>query len=639
MRVSRVLLLFALSLLLDSTAQAERSRPNVLLILADDLGYADLGCYGGEIQTPNVDQLAEQGLQFTHFRATSMCTTSRIALLAGMPFHAAGQETYAHSVPLPMLMRKAGYRTMMVGKWHAGTPTPQSRLMFDRSFGFLGGMTDSFAGGKDWFLDAEPFTDFGEDFYATTAFVDRSVEFMQEAMEKQQPFFMYVAFNAPHHPCQAPQKTVEKYRETFQDGYASVRNLRYQRQVQAGLVSDQWAIAESEQEVKRWEELPNHRRQIENDRMAAYAAAVDEVDQGVGRMLEFLKQAGIEQNTLVVFLSDNGGDYGNGGLHCDERQIPWRAGSNPSSSNGWATVKNTPFRYYKHACHEGGIAVPMIVRWPDGIGSRAGKVVRAPCHITDLYPTLLQLARADYPTAHRGHPVRPLTGSSLHPFLTEKGEKKSKPVFCWYRFSRAWIEDEWKVVSLYNGPWQLFDLSSDRGETKDLAKQHPKRLAAYIAKWNEFAKASDVPMSPPEADQKHWGWHRLQMVLPNLVSLSPASGTISETNGRELRLKFSKTVDFSKTDGKKIRLFEVSNERIPVWETDPSESHPCQDLQEIVFADLPALKPDQHYFVMADAGWCKIGGLPAGPLNDGAFWWRFRTPEVTAKSDSTTQKD
>ncbi len=335
--------------------------------MADDLGYADIGCFGSEIQTPSIDRLASEGLQFSRFRATPMCVTSRIALMSGMPMHRAGRHSYTHSIPLAQLLKTAGYRTMMTGKWHGGSPDPRSRELFDRSFGFLGGATDSFTGGKDWFLDDKPFDGFTDDFYSTRAFADRSIEFMKQAVSKQQPFFMYVAFNAPHHPCQAPKRTVDKYSQTYRRGYEVLRKKRRQKQVALGLVDPDWRIAPLGNEVRRWNELTEHRRKVEAGRMAAYAAAVDEVDQSVGRMLDYLKEAGIEHNTLVIFLSDNGGDYSNGSMTTDEKQIPWEPGTNPSSSNGWASVKCTPFRYYKHSCHEGGIATPMVIRWPAGV--------------------------------------------------------------------------------------------------------------------------------------------------------------------------------------------------------------------------------------------------------------------------------
>lgn len=608
------------------------SRPNILLIMADDLGYSDLGCYGGEIDTPHIDKLANDGVRFSTFRATPMCTTSRIALLSGMPFHRAGQENYSHSVPLPILLQKAGYRTMMTGKWHAGKPDPRSRELFDRSFGFLGGMTDCFIGGSDWFLDSDPYRDFSRGFYATRAFADRSIEFMRESLEQNKPFFMYVAFNAPHHPCQAPQATVSKYRSKYRLGYAETRRQRYRRQVHLGLVNASWPQSSPEQEVRSWEELTEHRRQVEANRMAAYAAAVDELDHNVGRLIKFLDEANVADNTLVLFLSDNGGDYGNGSIKTDDKQIPWKPGSNVSSSNGWAWVKNTPFRYYKHSCHEGGLAVPLIVNWKDGIKLAGGSILHNPCHITDLYPTFLELAGVRYPASHNGHQLVALTGSSLLPLLKGKALRAALPVFSWYKFSRAWIEDEWKAVSLYNGPWKLFDLTHDRCESHDLAKQQPQLIDELTNNWVHFADASGIKLDQPtETVQKNWGWHRLRMVCPNLLALSPPNGSVTESNNVALKLSLSQPADFHRTTGKKISLWSVSNESEPIWEADPDETFVGQDTLEIVFNDIPQLEYDQHYFVLWESGWLVASGSPIASLNDGAYWWRFRTPSMPSE--------
>lgn len=603
-----------------------RDRPNILLIMADDLGYSDLGCYGGEIETPNIDGLAAEGVRFSEFRATPMCVTSRITLMAGMPYHRAGTHQYSHAAPLPILLKQAGYRTIMTGKWHAGSPDPRSRKLFDRSFGFLGGMTDSFRGGNDWFNDGKAFHDFHEGFYSTRAFADRSIEFMEEAVSRGQPFFAYVAFNAPHHPCQAPKATFEKYVGRYRDGYAAVRAKRHRRQVEMRLVDPAWQLAPHEQEVRRWAELSEHRRKVEDARMAAYAAAVDEVDQAVGRLLDYLRVAEIEHNTLVLFLSDNGGDYNNGAIDRDELQIPWLPGSNPTSSNGWAWVKNTPFRYYKHACHEGGLAVPLVIRWPAGVDHPGGAILRSPAHITDFYPTFLELATTEYPTEYDGHETAPLTGSSLLPLLRRGGNRQSEPVFNWYQFSRAWIEGDWKVVSLYDGPWQLYDLADDRGECCNLAEQFPQRVTRLSEKWTQFARLAEVPLHPIVDEQKGWGWHRLQMACPQLESLEPENSTICRSKKIFLRLSFKQPVDFSNTTGKTIRIFGVSNESQPIWKADPDTTHPAQGTREIVFDDIPRLIPDRQYYVLWDPGWVRVGGKPVGPLNDGAFWWRFRAP-------------
>lgn len=610
-------------------------RPNVLLIVADDLGYADLGCYGSEIETPNLDRLASEGVRFSHFRATPMCTTSRVALMSGMTYHRAGREDYTHSIPLPMLLKSAGYRTMMVGKWHAGNPDPTSRRLFDRSFGFLGGMSDCFVGGSDWFLDDKPFLEFPAGFYSTSAFAERSIEFMREARGQQQPFFMYVAFNAPHHPCQAPQATCKKYEKTYRDGFDAIRHHRYQRQLELGMVEASWPLAPAGQEVRRWEELTKHRRHVESARMAAYAAAVDEVDQSVGRLLSFLDETGIADNTLVIFLSDNGGDYGNGGIATDEQQVAWEPHSNPSSSNGWSWVKNTPFRFYKHSCHEGGLAVPLILRWPSGTQLEGNSIVDEPCHITDLYPTVLAATGTKYPLKHKQKDTRRLTGASLLPILTGVGVRVARPVFAWYKFSRAWIENEWKAVSLYNGPWQLYHLAADRGESQNLAAKFPERLAELANKWEYHAREFKVAEnSKIESLQKGWGWHRLQMVCPQLMSLTPANSTISDSTNVSLQLSFSEPVDFENTPGKKIRLFAVANESEPIWEADPGTRHPSQGSMRIDFENIPPLESGKHYFVLWDPGWVSVGGRPIGPLNDGAYWWRFRTPEHSKQANA-----
>ncbi len=603
-------------------------RPNVLLILADDMGYSDLGCYGSEIETPNIDRLASEGLQFSHFRATPMCVTSRIALMSGMPMHRAGSHHYGHSIPLAQLLKTAGYRTMMTGKWHGGSPDPRDAELFDRSLGFLGGATDSFVGGDDWFLDDKPFTEFSDGFYSTHAFANRSIDFMKEAIAKRQPFFMYVAFNAPHHPCQAPKPTVDKYRQTYERGYAAIRQQRRQRQIELGLVNRDWPVAPIENEVRRWSELTEHRKEVEGGRMAAYAAAVDEVDQSVGRMLAFLADSGIEQNTLVIFLSDNGGDYSNGSITTDEQQIPWMPRTNPSSSNGWAAVKCTPFRYYKHSCHEGGIATPMVIRWPAGTKQPPGEIIDAPASITDIYPTLIELAGIQYPTKFRGRDVRTPTGASLLPLLESNGNREGTPIFEWYQFSRAWVEDDWKAVSLYGGPWQLFNLREDRCESNDLSVEYPDLLAGLVGKWQDFAFESGVPEAgEPVIDVQHgWGWHRLCRAFPTLTALTPANGATTNSTTIELRMTFAQPIDFANTSNKNIYLYDVSDESKPVWQSDPDETHAAQGKLTVSFADIPPLLANRHYAIRCDAGWIKIGGRPGGALNDGAYWWRFRTP-------------
>lgn len=622
----RGLIISVLAVTTFSPLFSAETRPNVVLILADDLGYADLGCYGGEIDTPAIDGLARDGLQFTHFRATPMCVTSRVALMAGMPMNAAGNQNYRHAVPLPIRLKAAGYRTVMVGKWHAGEPSPRAERLFDRSFGFLGGMTDSFAGGKDWFLDRESFSQFGPNFYATSAFADRSIEFMDDAVEREQPFFMYVAFNAPHHPCQAPQKTVEKYEPTYTAGFDAIRQARREAQIERGLIDPSWAIADADAAVRQWDQLSPERKRIEANRMAAYAAAVDEVDQATGRILAYLDEAGLRDNTLVLFLSDNGGDYSNGSPETDAKQVPWKRGANPTSSNGWAAVKCTPFRYFKHACHEGGLAVPCLIRWPAGMTRQTGSLVHAPTSITDIYPTLLELAGIDDEKRLGEEGQRSLTGASLTPLFQQDGTRPAPPIFSWYTFSRSWIEDGWKAVRLYDGPWQLFNMEADRGEVHDQSTDEPQRLQQLVDRWTAFAKANDVPDvdTPTVTPQRGWGSHRLLMVAPNLVSLNPANGRTDVASDTKLTLTFTAPIDFKNTTGRTIRLYDASNNATPIWQADPDETHPAQNQTSLTFTDLPPLQPGRDYHIRWDPGFAHIGGQPLGPLNNGAYWWRFR---------------
>lgn len=614
-------------LVVSCAAQPEAEDcPNIILIMADDLGYSDLGSYGGEIETPNLDRLAAGGVRFSQFRATPMCSTTRVALMAGMSYPAAGNGRYTQALPLPTLLQQAGYRTMMAGKWHAGQLDPRSPEVFQRFFGFLGGMSDCYAGGNDWFEGQTPFRQFDKDFDATTAFTNRSIDYMREALDDEMPFFMFLAYNAPHHPLQARQETVDKYRGRYLNGYSSIRDARYARQLDLGLVDPEWGAAEAGVEVRRWDELPDARKVIEDARMAAYAAMVDEMDQGIGRLIAFLEEAGELDNTLIVFMSDNGGDYNNGSILTDAEQIPWKPHHNPTSSNGWAWVKNTPFNFYKHACHEGALAVPFIVHWPSRLKDRAGRIDRTPIAVTDIYPTLLELAGGTYASSDKE--LRPLMGRSFLSSMSQSSVFVAPSRFLWFNQSRAWIEGGMKAVSLYGGPWQLYDLDADRTERNDLASDHPQLVERFATKWQDYSESIGMPAALSEEvgeGQHGWGWHRLQMFAPQLVSTFPKNSNLTPDGSRRLEMRFSAPVDLTGRKGKFIRLYKVSDETNPVWEIDPDASHPSQGQRTLVFEDLPPLEADTQYYVLIDGGAFRVGGRPVGVINDGAYWWRFRT--------------
>lgn len=606
--------------------------PNILMIMVDDMGYADAGCYGGEIQTPHIDRLAEEGVRFSHFRATPMCLTTRVAFLSGMSYFAAGQD-HRRVKPLPESLREAGYLTATTGKWHASSGHPLDPGFFDRFHGFLGGMTDCYEGGDDWHLEREPFRHFGPDFDATTVITDQSLHYMEEALEEGQPFFMFVSYNAPHHPLQARRETVEKYLGRYLEGFEVVRDRRLQRQLEMGLIEEDFAPAPAEIAVRPWEQMTDFRRKVEDSRMAAYAAMVDEMDQGVGRLIAFLEERGVLDETLVIFTSDNGGYYNHGDIRTDHLQVPWEAGSNQTVSSGWAWVQNTPFNLYKQTSHEGGLAVPFILRWPEALGDAAGSITDLPADITDLYPTFLEMLDLDYPETWRGEILKPLTGKSLLSALIDGRPFEAPQRFHAflnprYHESRALIDGDYKLVAIHNGPWQLFNLKTDRGETTDLSDELPEVRARMAADWHRYAESIGVPRAARQKErevQQNWGWQRLLMFCPHLTRLHPDNSSLAPHGTDSFEMHFSQPLDFSRTGDRRIRLFQLSDETNPVWDIRLDPSHPSHGETVLRVENLPPLEPDTHYYFLIDHGAFRVGQAPVGVINDGAFWWRFRT--------------
>lgn len=617
--------------LIASSLAAER--PNILLIMADDMGYSDIGAYGGEIDTPNLDRLAAEGLRMSHFRATPMCVTSRVALLSGMPYHAAGGLRHDRVKPLPESLREQGYRTVIAGKWHASNGHPLAHGFFDRFHGFLGGMTDCYAGGNDWFLENEPFRDFGASFDATTVITDYSIEQMDAALKHERPFFMFVAYNAPHHPLQARQETVQKYIGRYMEGFEAVRERRLARQRAMGLIAEDLVAASAEIEVRPWTQMTDFRRTVEDARMAAYAAMVDEMDQGIGRLLDALEVRGALDNTVVIFMSDNGGYYNHGNIETDHLQKPWLPGSNVTVSSGWAWVQNTPFRFYKQTSHEGGLAVPFIIRWPTELEAPAGSISDIPADITDIYPTLLELTGGHYSERWEGKVLKPLRGKSFLSAL-KNGEPFDAPIrfhaFLNPRFheSRALIDGDHKVVAMHNGPWALYDLKSDRGELVDLSASKPELRERMVKQWHALAREYQVPPAArglEVEEQQNWGWQRFLMFAPALESLTPDNSTRVPPGLDHFEMQFRHKLDFSQSGNRRIRLFKQSDEANPVWDVSLDAKHPSQGQQILRVDNLRPLEPNTHYYFLIDPGAFRVGGKPVGPINDGAFWWRFKT--------------
>lgn len=623
--------LLATGLLVASAKGAEK--PNILLIVADDLGFSDLGCYGGEIDTPNLDQLAREGVRFSEFHVNPMCTVTRTSLLTGHT-HSQSDE-YRNSLPLARALGSVGYQTSLSGKWHQpGNPLDSG---FDSFYGFLQGQIDSWTGGgireptiqRDL---AKPEA-VAEGWYSTDAFTDEAMVQMRSAKVSGKPFFSLLAYNAPHSPLHAPRKNVEKYYDRYRVGWDELRKKRYQKLLAAGLIDERYVMSPPQGEVRRWAELPAEEQELESRRFAAYAGMVDRLDENVGRVLEFLKEEELVENTIVIFMSDNGGDYGNGDIKTAAQQVPWEAGSLPFAATGWAYLRCTPFRWYKSSAQEGGVSVPLIVRAPGRIKSEADSILKQRLHVTDLYPTFLELAGVEYPEKVGKRELKPLYGSSMLP-LWEDAEVAHLAIhneifWAFNTTGKGLLKDNWKLTSISDGPWMLFDVMADPAEAVNLAAEKPEVVSAMSAHWFEFAeKETEMPKSwrQPLADyQEGFGFHRIAMVTPFYRRALPASSATGVPRKTDLSFFFEKEISFDKSARKLIRLWAVGQPDKPVWEADPEPGDAAEGAMEITFSDLPELEADTTYYVTTDQGWITIGGKTAGALNDGAFWYRFRT--------------
>ncbi len=515
------------------------ARPNVLLILADDLGFSDLGCYGGEIATPHLDQLARDGLRFRQFYNSTRCCPSRASLLCGLYPHQVGvglmngrnaEPGYRgfpqpNGVTIAEALRAAGYSTAMVGKWHlsAGpqTPRPTDRG-FDDFYGMIGGFNSFFQENPFYtrLPAGRPKRDYPPGtFYSTDAFGDYALDFLAEARRRQKPFFLYLAFNAPHFPLHAKADDIARYADTYAVGWDAIRERRLAKQIEMGLFPRGTRLSPLSDYATRkdffrrgtnppWNTLPADRRADLARRMAIYAAMVTCMDRNIGRVMADLKDHGEAENTLVLFLSDNGAcaewdpwgfDIDTGPkniLHTGE-QLQAMGGPNTyhSYGSGWANACNAPFRLYKHYCHEGGIRTPLIVHWPSGIKQR-GEFRDQPGHIIDILPTCLELAGADYPRTFQGREITPAEGVSLVPVLKENRPIKREQLAWEHERNRAIRVGDLKLVAEADKPWELYDLANDPTELHDLAAERPQIVAAMAAQWEAWAKRCQVVPYP-----------------------------------------------------------------------------------------------------------------------------------------------
>jgi arylsulfatase len=482
--------LLAVSALLSASAAAAE-RPNIVLVMADDLGFADLGCYGSEIETPNLDALAADGLRFTQFYNTAKCHSSRVSLLTGLYCDQAGSERLSRGATIAEVLSEAGYFTAMVGKWHLSKqPTD---FGFDRYWGHLSGATNFFTGDNTFRLNGQewpvPETLNGRPFYTTHAIADFALDFLDEATAGDKPFLLYVAFNAPHYPLQAPEADVRKYEGRYDAGWDQIRRERHQRQLEMGLLPARWKLSPRPDHIPAWDSLSADERQWESDRMEVFAAMVDIVDQSMGRLVGYLKEQQILDNTLILFCSDNGA--------CPFERTrgrylkPWDPKSYWTYDASWAHVGNTPFRLYKQNQHEGGISSPLIAHWPQGLQAPPGSTTDQPAHLIDLMATCADLGQAAYPEWVGDRQIDPLQGKSLSPIFQGQTRDGHETLYFHFGTDRALRQGPWKLVSAKLGCWELYNLDQDRTELNDLAAQQPERVAAMADEWFRMAEHVD----------------------------------------------------------------------------------------------------------------------------------------------------
>ena len=508
-----------------------QDKPNLVIILADDMGYSDIGCFGSEIATPNLDRLAANGLRLTRFYNAARCCPSRAALLTGLAPHQAGiglmtdqtitipsYQGYLQDdcVTLPQLLKEAGYDTYISGKWHVGEERDQWPLNygFDRCLSLINGAASYFDNGpyraSSWpwggevvtALDNEAY-DYPEGRYSTDLYTDYALEFINGSHQRKTPFFLYLAYTAPHWPLHALPEDIRKYDGRYSEGWNELRRERYARQVEMGLFPAEWDLPPPGEDVRDWEELNPEQQEEMANRMEVYAAMVDRMDQNIGRVVDALEATGELDNTLIIFLSDNGAAKSAGIGHLHERFSRAAPVGTPQSFTaygpGWASASNTPFRHYKSQAHEGGIATPFIAHYPAMIKER--RLDRTVGHITDLLMTYIDLAGVEYPDTYDEKQVPPAAGTSLVPLF--KGERitRQNPLVFEHMGNKAVIDEPLKLVKLHNEPWELYDLDRDRTETDDLIDTAPpETIADLLSKYSEWAR--EVGAFPRDIVQK-----------------------------------------------------------------------------------------------------------------------------------------
>lgn len=520
MKTARCLALAWMTLLpaFATASQPQASRPNFLIIMADDLGFSDLGCYGSEIETPNLDRLAADGVRFSQFYNTAKCHSSRISLLTGRYAFQAGNTALTNAVTTAEVLQPAGYFTMMAGKWHLDKqPTD---FGFHRFFGHLSGACSYYKGDKTFRLNGEPWQVPDKGFYTTVANVDHALQFLGEARESKKPWYLYLAFNAPHAPLQPLEVDYKKYLGRYNAGWDVMRAARVAKQKALGLFGKELEPSPRPEHIPAWDKLTPAWREWESRRMAAYAALIDRVDQELGRLFDDLKAKGEFDNTLILFVSDNGAcpyDRSNQGMHGE----PFDPNSSWSDSTGWAWARNTPFRFYKQNQFEGGISTPGIIHWPAGLKPKPGSIVHSPVHLVDVLPTLAELAGAALPRKWPDRDLRPVAGVSFADLLRGESRPSRPPLYFIFSSDRGLRDGDWKLASYKSLPWELYNLAEDRTELHNLASQEPDVLRRMAAQWHDLAENLDhapANLRRPVAEERepyaNVEWSRYDLPAP-----------------------------------------------------------------------------------------------------------------------------
>lgn len=511
MKKTLILVLAALAIQVHAE-QKPKKKPNIILILADDLGYSDLGAYGSEISTPNLDRLAKQGLRLQEFYNNSICAPTRASLLTGQYQHKAGVGYFSNDLGLPAyqgyinaqsltlaeVLKSNGYSTITSGKWHVSGKNVS--LPWQRGFDDVYPRDDESAGSgapqeRTVVTDSEGFI--LSEYFQTNLITKNAIQFIDDESKKDNPFFLYLAYTAPHWPLVALREDIAKYKGKYDKGWDQLRTERFERQKQLGIVSPDTKISKKDEDIYDWSRLSYDQRQQWAKKMEVFAAMVDRMDQGVGKVLEKLEQTGDIDNTIIIFVSDNGAPA--------EDLVKWHngarknngpvgtTGSYESQSKNWSYLSNTPFLAFKDYLYEGGINSPFIAWYPAKIP--AGVIAKGTGHIIDLAPTFYELAGAKYPTKYSNISANPLPGKSLVPVLfgQQKEVQRGQPLFWERAGNRAVREGKWKLVShwpSYN--WELYDLEADRGETTNLARQNHDIVSALSVKYFDWAKKTGV---------------------------------------------------------------------------------------------------------------------------------------------------